>query len=365
MSAPPARPPVDLSANENPLGPSPKALAALAAAMGGLHRYPDRACTRLKAALALRLGVSARQIAIGNGSCEVLDLAVRGLIAPGEKVILGTPGFPAYRGAVRRAGGQAVLVPARDYRDDLTAMLGQIDSRTRLLVLGNPGNPTGTLIGRTALLAFLDRLPAGVTLILDEAYRDFVADASLPDAVDLLQAGRPVVALRSFSKVHGLAGLRVGYAVATPDLIARMQAEHQQFNTNTLAQAAALAALEDEAHVAATIELNRRGREELFAGLAARGFDPVPSQANFVLVRVGDGAGLVLRLAAQGVLVKELGRYGLDDHIRVSCGRAPDHARFFAALDAVWPPRGGNGWNTRRGTHLALDGDLFSANKRY
>jgi histidinol-phosphate aminotransferase len=327
---------VDLSANENPLGPSPAALGGVQAALAGLHRYPDRTCARLKSALAARLGVGPQQIAIGNGSCEVLDLAVRSLIAPGERVVLGNPGFPAYRGAVRRAGAQAVLVPARDYRDDLDAMLAQVDAATRLVVLGNPGNPTGTVIDGARLIGFLRRLPPGVTLLLDEAYRDFVEALDYPDAVELQRDGWPVVALRSFSKVEGLAGLRVGYAVAAPSFIARLDAEHQQFNTNSLAQAAARAALGDRAHVRATVELNRRGRLELVAGLRARGLDPVPSQANFVLVPVGEGAArLVRRLAEQGVLVKDLERYGLNDHIRVSTGRPEDHARFFAALDTV------------------------------
>ena len=326
----------DLSANENPVGPSPKALAAITSAMGGLHRYPERGCAQLKLALAERLGVDGRQIAVGNGSCEVLELAVRSLVGPGESVIMGTPGFPAYQGVVQRAGGRAVLVPAVHYQDDLDAMLDRIDVSTRLVLLGNPGNPCGTAIGYRRLLRFLDRLPPGLPVILDEAYLDYVETPDFPDAVDLLRVGRPVIALRSFSKAHGLAGLRVGYAVAEPDLIARMEAGHQQFNINRLAQAAALAALDDTGHIQSAIELNRAGRAELFDGLVARGFDPVPSQTNFLLVPVGDGAMLVRRLIERGVLIKDLGRYGLNDHVRVSTGTAEAHRRFFVAWDAVW-----------------------------
>lgn len=325
----------DLSANENPLGPSPKALAAIEGALAGLNRYPDRSCTRLKTALAERLGVDREQIAIGNGSCELLELAVRALVRPGQSVVIGTPGFPAYRGVVQRAGGKVRLVPARSYFDDLDAMLAQIDETTPLVVLGNPTNPAGTLSGRERLMGFLRRLPAGVTLILDEAYHDYVDTREYPDGVDLQRAGWPVIALRSFSKAHGLAGLRVGYAVAAPDVIARIEAGHQQFNTNTLAQAAALAALDDEAHLWMSVGLNRVGRGELFQGLAARGLNPVPSQANFILFPVADAASLAGRLAERGVLVKRLERYGLDDHVRVSTGMPEDHHRFFEALDGV------------------------------
>lgn len=338
----------DLSANENPLGPSPKALAAIESAMQRLNRYPDRGCIGLKTALAERLDVERREIAVGNGSCELLELAVRSLVRPGESVVLGTPGFPAYRGVAQRAGGQVRLVPASGYFDDLDGMLARIDDTTPLVVLGNPANPAGTLCARERLVGFLRRLPEGVTLILDEAYRDFVDMPDYPDAVSLYRAGWPVVALRSFSKVHGLAGLRVGYAVGAPEVIARMESGHQQFNTNCLAQAAAQAALEDEAHVWTSVELNRVGRSTLFHGLVARGFDPVPSQANFVLVPVSDAAWLAERLAEKGVLVKRLDRYGLDDHIRVSTGLPEDHRRFFAALDAVWGEHDGDIAGIRR-----------------
>lgn len=333
----PARtgPVVDLSANENPLGPSPQAVAAMQSAMGELHRYPDRGCKRLKAALAARLGVTEPQIAIGNGSSEILELAVRSLIRSGESVILGTPGFPAYRAAVRRAGGRAVLVPARNHRDNLEAMLGVIDDSTRLVLLGNPANPTGTLTGLERLLRFLERLPPGLPVVLDEAYRDFVDAPSYPDAVELLRSGRPLVAVRSFSKAHGLAGLRIGYAVAAEDLIARMDDGHQQFNTNRLAQAAALAALDDASHLRAVVELNRRGRAELFDGLVARGFAPVPSQTNFILVPVSQAWLLVRQLAERGVLVKDLDRYGAEGCIRVSVGLPESHACFFRVLDEL------------------------------
>lgn len=312
------------------------AVAAMRNAMDGLHRYPDRGCSGLKDALASRLGVSPRQIAIGNGSCEVLELAVRSLIRPGQSVLLGTPGFPAYRAAVRRAGGCAVQVPARNYRDDLDEMLAKVDDSTSLVILGSPGNPTGTIQTRENLQRFLDRLPPDLPVILDEAYRDFVEAPNYPDAVALLRGGRHVIALRSFSKAHGLAGLRVGYAVAGTDVVARMDAQHQQFNTNHLAQVAALAALDDQAHLDATVDLNRRGRTELFEGLIARGFGPVRSQANFILLPVPNAKDVVHGLADQGVLVKELDRHGLDDCIRISTGLPEDHVRFFRALDAVF-----------------------------
>lgn len=326
---------LDLSANENPLGPSPKAVTAMQTAMGELHRYPDRGCRRLKAGLGARLGVTEHQIAVGNGACEILDLAVRSLIRPGASVILGSPGVPAYRAAVRRAGGRAVLVPARNYRDHLEAMLGVIDDSTRLVLIGNPANPTGTLTGLERLLRFLDRLPPGLKAVIDESCRDFVDDPSYPDAVELLKSGRPVIAVRSFSKAHGLAGLRLGYAIASEDLIARMDDAHQPFNTNRLAQAAALGALEDEEHVQAVVELNQRGRAELFDGLVARGFTPIPSQTNFILVPVQHARQLMRQLEERGVLVKNLDRHGADDCIRVSVGLPEWHARFFQVLDEL------------------------------
>lgn len=358
---------LDLSANENPLGPSPLALAALAAALVTSHRYPDRAATALRNALAARHGGSAEQIVLGNGSCEVLDLAARALLAPGQAAIIAPPCFPAYRSAVKRAHGRLVEVPLRAdeafaYRLDRIA--AAIADDTRLIFLGNPNNPTGQGVG-VDFGDWLDSLPAQVTVLLDEAYRDYGADldsgnvgsassadnkapgttkgdankAPLADGPALVSTGRRVLVVRSFSKLHGLAGLRLGYAFGPADLIAKLDAQRPTYNANTPAQVAALAALNDQAHQRSSRQLNAAGLEQLRNGLAALGLNCPPGQGNFVLADFGacglDAGQIARQLAGTGIDVKPGSAFGLPAYLRISVGLPAQNQRLLEALQKI------------------------------
>lgn len=333
---------VDLSANENPLGPSPRALVALAEAAGRSHRYPDRQGSALRQALAARLAVEVGQVVLGNGSCELLDLIARALLAPGDQALIATPSFLPYQSAIRRAYGELVAVPlAADFTCDYPGMAERVGPRTRLVILGHPNNPTGVALAADALAHFLDRLPPDVVVVIDEAYRDYVDQPGAADALALVRAGRPVIALRTFSKLHALAGLRIGYAVAAPEVAARIEAVRPHYNTSGAAQAAALASLDDAAHAANSLAVNRSGLAELAAACGELGLAVVPSQANFLLVAVGDGGRVTDALAAHGVLVKSAAAFGLPAHIRISVGTPGCNRRCLEALRAVIDGRRG------------------------
>lgn len=346
---PPA--PVDLSANENPLGPSLRALAALANAASSSHRYPDRHGRALRNALASRLGLNAGQLVLGNGSCELLDLIARAMLAPGDQALIATPSFLPYRAAIERAHGEVIAVPLRaDYHTDLECMEAEIGPRTRLVILGHPNNPTGAALGAVELERFLDHLPDRIVVLIDEAYREYVTRPDAADAMALVKNGRPVVALRTFSKVHGLAGLRIGYAAARPDLAARIEAIRPHYNTNSVAQAAALACLDDHAHFASSLSVNQSGLATLAAGCTGLGLASVPSQANFLLVRTGNAEGITAALAAHGVRVKSGTPFGLPEFIRVSVGTPACNARCLKALQTVMDDyRNNQPINTRQG----------------
>lgn len=326
---------VDLSANENPWGPSPEAVRAIIASAGTVHRYPDSQGTALKAALAQKLGVEPGNIVLGNGSSELFEMIARALLGDGGAAIVGWPSFPTYQSAVRRAGGSTAIVPLASHAYDLDAMARLADKRARLAILGNPNNPTGQAFGQAALDRFLDRLPEETVVCLDEAYGEYAGRPDFPNALASLAAGRPLVVVRTLSKVYGLAGLRMGYAIAAEPLARRIDAEHQRFNTSRIAQAAAIAAIGDGEHVARTVALNAEGRDWLGARLRALGLFFLPTEANFLMVKVGGGAGVCRGLKDGGVLVKPLDAFGLPEYIRVSVGRPQENARFIESLQAL------------------------------
>ncbi len=335
MNCPDAPAIIDLSANENPFGPSDFAVRAIVAAASAAHRYPDGKGARLKEALAGALGVEAGQIVLGNGSCEVLELAARAILGVGDEVIFGWPSFPTYRAIIARAGGAAVATPLAHWAYDLDAMAERVTSRTRLVILGNPNNPTGLAMSRKAFGDFLDRLPAQVTVIVDEAYREFVRQPDFAEALAEMRNGRPVVVTRTLSKAYGLAGMRIGFAVAPAPLARRIDSQRQRFNTGRIAQAAALAAIGDHQHLARCVALNAENRLWLEERLRALGLAFPSSQANFVLLRVGDGRRVFEGLRKRGVLVKPLEAFGLTDCIRVSVGRRENNEEFVRALEEV------------------------------
>lgn len=327
----------DLSANENPRGPSPEAVRAILENASTVHRYPDGQGMALKATLAQELGVENCNIVLGNGSSEIIEMTARALLDDGGEAIIGWPSFPAYRSAVTRAGAEEVLVPLVEHAYDLNAMAERAGGRTRLIILGNPNNPTGLTISRAALDRFLVRLPQGVVVCLDEAYGEYARRPDFPNSLDGLAAGRPLVVVRTLSKAYGLAGLRIGYAIAPGPLARRIDNQRQRFNTSRIAQVAAIAAVGDLDHLASTVALNASGRDWLAARLSALGLFFLPSEANFLMVKVGDGVRVYQQLKDGGVLVKPLDGLGLPEYIRVSVGCPGENARFIEGLQAALP----------------------------
>jgi histidinol-phosphate aminotransferase len=329
---------IKLASNENPLGPSPRALEAAHNALAGLHRYPDGPATALREALAARLRVGASQMAIGNGSTDLIDLLARAYLAPGDNAVISERAFARFRQCVNARNGGARLVPMREMTHDLDAMRDACDARTRLLFVANPNNPTGTWNRRRELESLLARLPEGVLLVLDEAYFEYADDPDYPSGLDYVRAGAPVVVLRTFSKVYGLAGLRVGYAAAAPEVIEALDVVREPFNCGSLGQAAALAALDDVDHVRRALELNRAQKARLETELRSRGLGVLPSLANFLCVDTRRAAALVFRkLLERGVIVRPLLPYGLPSSLRISMGTPAELDRLLEALDAVLP----------------------------
>jgi histidinol-phosphate aminotransferase len=330
---------IKLASNENPLGPSPKALAALAAALPNLHRYPDGNCFYLKRALAKKLGVSPECLIFGNGSNEVIELAVRTFLQPGAEAVMADQAFAIYQLVVQAAGGVSRVVPLRHYTHDLEAIAETVTPATRMVFLANPNNPTGTIFRRAAWEEFLADLPPQVIVVMDEAYFEFVDDPEYPDSLAAHGPGRLLITLRTFSKIYGLAGLRIGFGVAQPELIEVMNRVRQPFNVSSLAQVAVLAALEDDAHVERTRQCNREGLAYVRQQCERLGLEAVPSWANFLMVRVGNGARVYEALLRQGVIVRPMTVYGFPEHVRISIGTAAENARCVAALEHV--TRGG------------------------
>ncbi len=325
----------NLSANENPLGPSPRALEAITTRVGGVNRYPDNEGADLKAVLAEALGVRPENIVLGNGSCEVLDLAARACLLPADEAIMGFPAFLPYQSVVRRAHGIAVIIPLQDFSYDLEGMARRITDRTRLILIGNPNNPTGTTLGRNELERFLEKVPPHVLVILDEAYREYVGREDFPASLDYVAEGRHVLVLRSLSKAYALAGLRIGYGIAAPPLIHRLDGVRQHYNTNSLAQIAAAAAIGDREHLRRSIENNAAGMRYLEDEFDAMRLGHVPSEANFILVKVGDGAQTHRRLKEDGILVMAMDHFQLPEYIRVSIGTPEENERFIRALGSI------------------------------
>jgi histidinol-phosphate aminotransferase len=324
---------IKLASNENPLGPSPKVLRSLRAHLAEINRYPDGSAYELTGALAAKLEVPPGAILLGNGSNEVIDIAVRTFLRPGEEVVSAAGAFVVYQLATQAAGGTNVVVPMRDHTHDLPAMAAAVTSRTRLIFVANPNNPTGTWVAERAVERFLDELPPDVIAVFDEAYYEYVARRTFPDILRRVRDGRPVFSLRTFSKAYGIAGLRIGYLVGPPAYVAEMNKVREPFNTNHLAQVAAVAALADERHLRRVVRINRRERLRLGSELAALGLEVVPSEANFLLVGVRrDGNALYQELLRRGVIVRPVGNYGYPRHLRVTVGIPEENDRFLAAL---------------------------------
>jgi histidinol-phosphate aminotransferase len=320
-----------LASNENPLGMSPKAKKAVAAAISGIERYPDQ--FDLIKAVAGRCGVAQNQVVLGNGSNDVLDLIARVFLAPGRSAVFAQHAFAVYPLATLSTGAELIVTPARNYGHDLNAMRAAIRPDTRIVWIANPNNPTGNFLPYPEVRAFLEAVPPDVVVVLDEAYNEYLPPAERVDTAAWIADFPNLVVTRTFSKIFGLAGLRVGYALASAEIADLMNRVRQPFNVNNLAIAAAIAALDDHLFVAESYELNRRGMEQLVAGLKRLGLEHIPSHGNFVTFKVGDGATVNQKLLKQGVIVRPIGGYGLPEWLRVTIGTEPENARFLEALE--------------------------------
>lgn len=326
---------VKLASNENPLGPSPRAIAAIRARLDQLNLYPDGDCFYLKQGLAKKLGVAPECLIFGNGSNEIIELAVRTFMQAGDEAVMARQAFVVYQLVVQAVGGKGTAVPLKNYTHDLAAIAEAITPRTRIVFLANPNNPTGTIYRREEWENFLNRVSHDVLLIVDEAYFEYVQDPRYPDSLDYHKDGRAILTLRTFSKLYGLAGLRIGYGVGPKELIGLMQRVRQPFNVNAAAQWGALAALDDADHVRRSLEGNRQGLEYLQEEFKKLGLEFVPSQANFILVRVGKGHEVFEQLLRLGVIVRPMGGYQLPEHVRVTVGTMEENRKFIDALSKV------------------------------
>ena len=323
---------VRLASNESPTPPSPVVLEALQRALAGLNRYPDGSGYYLRQALAKKHGVSPESIVLGNGSNELIELLARTFTRPGEEVVIPHPSFIVYPSIVQAVGGTRVVVTLKDYRIDLPKMRRAITPLTKMVFVANPNNPTGTIVTAEEVQKFLDKVPDHVIVVFDEAYYDFAAGPDFPDTLAALRHGSRVVILRTFSKMAGLAGLRVGYAIADPDCIALMNRIRQPFNVNTLAQVGALAALRDDAYIKRSVDLVQQGVRTVSAALDTLGVRYVPSRANFILAEFDDAPRVSEQLLKQGVMVRAMTSFGLERALRITVGTPEENRRLVDAL---------------------------------
>ena len=326
---------VKLASNENPLGPSPYALAAAQDALYGMALYPDGAGFALKAKLAARFGVEAKRIVLGNGSNDVLDMVARAFLAPGTSSVFSQRAFAVYAIATQTVGATGIAVPAKAYGHDLAAMRAAIRDDTRVVWIANPNNPTGTFLPWAEIEAFLATVPREVLVVLDEAYGEYLPTDDRADTLAWVDRFPNLLISRTFSKAYGLAGLRVGYGIGHPDVIDLLNRVRHPFNVNAPALAAAEAALDDIEFLLRSYALNSAGMVQLVTGLAELKIDTVPSKGNFLLAKVGDAARINTELLKRGVIVRPVSGYGLPEFLRVSVGLAGQNARFLDALSVV------------------------------
>jgi histidinol-phosphate aminotransferase len=327
---------IKLASNENPLGPPAVALAAAREALTEAHRYPDGAVTELREALGAHLRVPTSHLVVGSGSVEIIDLLARAFLGPGDNAVISEHAFARFRQVVDARNRGARLVPMRDWTHDLEVMARAVDPRTRLVFVANPNNPTGTWNRKAEVDSLVASLPPGVLLVLDEAYFEYADDPDYPDGIELVRSGAPVVVTRTFSKAYGLGGLRVGYGVAAPEVVEALLVVREPFCANSVAQAAATAALGDADHVRRSRELNTAERARVARTLVRRGYTVLPGLGNFLSFDTGeDGRALFHRLLRRGVIVRPLDPYGMPRWLRVSIGTAEENAAFLEALEAV------------------------------
>ncbi len=324
---------IKLASNENTLGPSSRTLKALRDYLPKIYLYPEDSCFYLKRELAKRLKVRMENFIMGNGSDEIMELISKTFLNPGEEVIYGHPSFLIYEIVTRIMGGRPVPVPLKDYAYDLKGILKAITKKTKIIFICNPNNPTGTMVGEKELKAFLKRVPGRIIVVLDEAYKDYVERRDFPDGIRLLKKNRNIIILRTFAKIYGLAGLRIGYGIARKEVIDLLSKVRLPFNVNSLAQAAALASLRDKEQVKRTRRMNALGKRFLYAAFQDLGLEYVPTQANFILINLRrNGKRICRALLKKGIIVREMSAWGLNNYIRVTIGREEENKRFIQIL---------------------------------
>ena len=326
---------IKLASNENPLGPSPKAVAAMRRALATAHLYPDGGGFYLRQGLAKHLGVAADNIVLGNGSNELIEMLFHAFVAPGDEIVCGDRAFVVYKLCAAMFQARAVEVPFRNHTHDLDAMLAACNGRTKIVFVANPNNPTGTRVDNAAFCRFLDRVPNHTVIALDEAYYEFLDNP--PDTLGYIirQRAPNIIALRTFSKIVGLAGLRIGYGVTSKEMVDLLNKVRQPFNVNSIAQAGALAALADRAHITRTRRLNKQGLAFLTGEFRKMKLEFIPSVGNFICVRVGDGRAAFDALQRRGVIARPLAGYKMPEWIRVTVGTMPENRRFIRELKTV------------------------------
>ncbi|MBJ23027.1 MAG: histidinol-phosphate transaminase [bacterium] len=325
---------IKLASNENPLGPSPKAVEAMRAAAGEVHRYPDGASFALRTKLSDRLGVAENQLVFGTGGDEILELIAKTLIGPGDEVVYAWPSFAMYPIVVKGMGAEGVQVPLTDdFVHDLDAMAAAVTPKTRVVMICNPNNPSGTSVGADAFDRFVSELSDDIVLVVDEAYFEFARRDDLPDVIAWMERRPGTLALRTFSKIYGLAGIRIGYGICDSELASYLERARHPFNVNRLAEVAAVAALDDEEHVRRTIEMNSTGIDYLRSELEKLGIESWPSEANFILARTG--SEVFDALLARGIIVRPMKGFGLTEHVRISVGLPEDNERLIKALGEI------------------------------
>ncbi len=328
--------PIKLASNENPLGPSPKAIEAIKLAANELHRYPDGSGFYLKEALAKKYGISQEEIILGNGSDELIDLLIRLLLEPGSKCITSHPSFLVYKKRVQSVGGENIIIPLKDFHHDLYKISNSVTENTRLIFLDNPNNPTGSTISRKDFNNFLRDLPKDLLVVLDEAYMEFCKDSNTPKGIEYLGKDSRVVTLRTFSKAYGLAGLRLGYGIMHKNIASYIERIRQPFNVNSLAQKAAIAALNDKEHFEKTLSNTWEGIKFISDKLSKLGCTVYPTNTNFLLVDISVDANLVYEeMLKKGVIIRSMASYGFHSFIRVTVGTPQENERFITSFKEV------------------------------
>jgi histidinol-phosphate aminotransferase len=327
---------IKLASNENPLGPSSLALEAMKAALQEVHLYPDAECYELREAVATSLRISPNQLIFGNGGEELITLIGKAFINEGDSCVISRDVYDAYESVVRIMGGKITYSDLADYRIDLEDMLDKTNKKTKLIFICNPMNPTGTIVTRQELEPFLEQIPQNTLVVLDEAYSHFVSDRDYPDGIDYVRQGKNVIVLRTFSKIYGLGGVRIGYGVAHPELIQYLRQVKEPFNVNALAQVGAMAALKDDDHVSRTLNLVRTEKTLLYNELSAMGVRFIPSEANFVFIDVGmDARSLFQEMLKRGIIIRPGDIWNLPNFIRLTIGTREQNIRFIEALKDI------------------------------